>query len=95
MLRVLGFPCCKQRTLCSWLTQEIAEEISHINDVNTQVATATEEQATVVEDISRNINDISTSSEETLNATQVLVSVSDRLDKLANELETEVSRFKL
>ncbi len=77
------------------LLQEIAEEISHINDVNTHVATATEEQATVVEDISRNINDISTSSEETLNATQVLVSVSDRLDKLANELETEVSRFKL
>ena len=77
------------------LLQDIADEIAHINDVNTQVATATEEQATVVEDISRNINDISASSEETLNATQVLVSVSDKLDELAQELSTEVSRFKL
>ncbi|MEC8206941.1 MAG: methyl-accepting chemotaxis protein, partial [Pseudomonadota bacterium] len=75
--------------------QDIAEEISHINDVNTQVATATEEQTTVVEDLSRNINDISASSEETLNATQLLVNVSDRLDELAHELSTEVSRFKL
>jgi len=59
------------------------------------VATATEEQATVVEDISRNINDISASSEETLNATKILVSVSDKLDELAQELSSEVSRFKL
>ncbi|MED5379539.1 MAG: methyl-accepting chemotaxis protein, partial [Pseudomonadota bacterium] len=70
-------------------------EIAHINDVNTQVATATEEQATVVEDISRNINDISALSEETLNATKILVSVSDKLDELAQELSSEVSRFKL
>ena len=59
------------------------------------MATATEEQATVVEDISRNINDISASSEETLNATKILVSVSDKLDELAQELSSEVSRFKL
>ena len=77
------------------LLQNIAEEIAHINDVNTQVATATEEQATVVEDISCNINDISASSEETLNATQILVNVSDKLDELAQELSSEVSRFKL
>ena len=77
------------------LLQDIADEIAHINDVNTQVATATEEQSTVVEDISRNINDISLSSEETLNATQILVSVSDKLDELAHELSAEVSRFKL
>ena len=77
------------------LLQDIAEEIAHINDVNTQVATATEEQATVVEDINRNINDISASSEETLNATHVLVNVSDKLDELAHELSKEVSRFKL
>ncbi|WP_251139995.1 methyl-accepting chemotaxis protein [Alteromonas sp. ALT199] len=77
------------------LLQDIAEEIAHINDVNTQVATATEEQATVVEDISRNINDISASSEKTLNATKILVNVSDKLDELAQELSSEVSRFKL
>ena len=49
----------------------------------------------MVEDINRNINDISASSEETLNATQILVNVSDKLDELAQELSSEVSRFKL
>ena len=77
------------------LLQKITHEISTINDVNTQVATATEQQAVVVEDISRNINDISASSEETLNATHVLVSVSDRLDELAKALSIEVNRFKI
>ncbi|NDW22830.1 methyl-accepting chemotaxis protein [Alteromonas hispanica] len=77
------------------LLQKITHEISTINDVNTQVATATEEQAVVVEDISRNINDISASSEETLNATHILVSVSDKLDELAKALSVEVNRFKI
>ncbi|WP_372619917.1 methyl-accepting chemotaxis protein, partial [Alteromonas stellipolaris] len=77
------------------LLQKIAEEIVLINDVNTQVATATEQQATVVEDISRSINEISSSSDETLNATHVLVGVSEKLDELANELAQEVSQFKL
>lgn len=77
------------------LLQRIAEEIVLINDVNTQVATATEEQATVVEDISRNINEISASSDDTLNTTHHLVKVSEKLDELANELAREVNQFKL
>lgn len=75
--------------------QKIFDEISVINDMNTQVATATEEQSIVVEDISRNINDISASSENTLHITKNLVSVSEQLDSLANELSSEVKRFKL
>lgn len=74
---------------------KIFEEISVINDMNTQVATATEEQSIVVEDISRNINDISASSENTLLITKNLVSVSEQLDALANELSSDVKRFKL
>ncbi len=77
------------------LLQDIAEEIAHINDVNTQVATATEQQTTVVEDISKSINEISAVSEDTLNSTHILVRVSVQLDSLAHELSHEVSRFKL
>ena len=77
------------------LLDNIAKEIAHINEVNTQVATATEQQTTVVEDISKNINDISASSEDTLHATHILVEVSERLDKLAHELSNEVNRFTL
>ena len=74
---------------------QITEEISLINDMNTQVAAATEEQATVVEDISRNINEISISGDHTLRATAALVAVSEKLDELALGLSSQVDQFKL
>ncbi|MEG3768291.1 methyl-accepting chemotaxis protein, partial [Alteromonas sp. 14N.309.X.WAT.G.H12] len=77
------------------LLVQINDEISLINDMNTQVATATEEQATVVEDISRNINEISISGDSTLNATAALVTVSEKLDELALNLSSQVEQFKL
>ncbi|HBF72402.1 MAG TPA: methyl-accepting chemotaxis protein, partial [Alteromonas australica] len=77
------------------LLVQITEEISLINDMNTQVAAATEEQATVVEDISRNINEISISGDHTLRATAALVAVSEKLDELALGLSSQVDQFKL
>ena len=56
---------------------------------------ATEEQATVVEDISRNINEISISGDHTLRATAALVAVSEKLDELALGLSSQVDQFKL
>ena len=77
------------------ILQQIATEIAAINDVNTQVATATEEQSVVVEDINKNIHEISSNSEDSLKAATAMVSVSERLDTLASELASQVSRFKL
>ncbi|MBU2978817.1 methyl-accepting chemotaxis protein [Alteromonas sp. C1M14] len=77
------------------LLVRINEEIMLINNMNTQVATATEEQATVVEDISRNINEISISGDSTLSATAALVTLSERLDELAVGLSSQVNQFKL
>ena len=77
------------------LLQQISNEIAHINKVNAQVAAATEQQASAIEEINTSINEINTSSESTLNTTQVLVSVSGKLDVLANELSGEVERFQL
>lgn len=75
--------------------KNIAVGIQQINDVNTQVATATEEQTVVVEDINQNIHLISSNSDENLQASQQLVAVSYQLDQLASELSEQVGRFKL
>ena len=77
------------------LLQQISNEIAHINEVNVQVAEATKQQANAIEEIGHSINEISASNESTLNTTQVLVTVSDKLDGLANELSGEVERFQL
>lgn len=73
----------------------IVERIDEINDINTQVATATEQQSQVVEDISRNISDISVNSEDNLKTATMLVEVSKKLDQLAHDLDGQVSGFKL
>ncbi|MEW9797302.1 methyl-accepting chemotaxis protein [Alteromonas sp. CYL-A6] len=77
------------------LLNDIATEIAGINDINTQVATATEQQSIVIEDVSRNINEISGSSEDNLAAMKSLVAVSEKLDALATELLVQVNRFRL
>ena len=77
------------------LLTSIASGIEHINDVNMQVATATEEQTQVIEDINQNIQQISTNSDDNLHAARQMVAVSDQLDSLAAELNEQVNRFTL
>jgi len=77
------------------LLTSIASGIQHINDVNMHVATATEEQTQVIEDINQNIQQISTNSDDNLHAARQMVAVSDQLDSLAAELNEQVNRFTL
>ena len=77
------------------LLTSIASGIQHINDVNMQVATATEEQTQVIEDINQNIQQISTNSDDNLHAARQMVAVSDQLDSLAAELNEQVNSFTL
>ncbi len=77
------------------LLQDIATGISQINDVNTQVATATEEQTVVVEDINQNIENIARNSSDNLHTATQLVEVSEKLDTLAAQLAAQVDRFRL
>ena len=77
------------------LLQTVAANIEGINDINTQVATGTEEQSVVIEDINRNINEISESSEDSLSTASALVKISEQLDTLANDLATQVEQFRL
>ncbi|WED25892.1 methyl-accepting chemotaxis protein [Vibrio sp. DW001] len=74
---------------------EIDNHIDHINGQNIQVATATEEQSTVVENINVNIENISMLTEETVNTAEQLKEASTKLQNLSNQLDKTISIFKL
>jgi len=75
--------------------QTITTSVSTINDMNTQIATAAEQQTVVAEEINRNITDISSISEaNATNVNQIMVA-SNNLSRLTDKLNSVVSRFQL
>ncbi|WP_312450169.1 methyl-accepting chemotaxis protein [Stutzerimonas nitrititolerans] len=73
----------------------IAGEVGNINDMNTQIATAAEEQSAVAEEINRNITTISMIADTTSTDAQQTARISDELVQLAAELNRLVSQFRL
>jgi len=73
----------------------ISERIALISDMNIQIATATEEQSTVVEDINRNVTEINDISQRTANTAHAAAHASKSLNQLASRLDTLVARFKV
>ena len=73
----------------------IATEVGTINDMNTQIATAAEQQSAVAEEINRNITTISMIADTTSTDAQQTAQISDELVQLAAELNRLVSQFKL
>ncbi|MCW3148148.1 HAMP domain-containing methyl-accepting chemotaxis protein [Stutzerimonas stutzeri] len=73
----------------------IANEVGTINEMNTQIATAAEQQSAVAEEINRNITTISQIADTTsADATQTS-QISEELVRLAAELNRLVGQFKL
>ena len=77
------------------MLKDIADDIQVIHGINTQVATATDEQSVVVEDINRNIHAISDNSDNNLRSAKQMVATSKTMAELAEQLDDEVSKFKL
>ena len=75
--------------------QSITEMITRIDSLNTQIATAAEEQTAVAEEINRNIVSISDVGKETSSGTEQLASASIELAKLASALQAQVDQFKV
>lgn len=73
----------------------ISERIHDISDRNTQVATATEEQSTVVHTINQNIEEINAINEITTGTAEELAAASADLKELSNRLDRMVGSFKL
>lgn len=73
----------------------ISESISHIADMNTQIATATEEQTATMQEIDRNVVGIHNAYEHTLAASEITAKSEQQLRDVVGQLTTLVSRFKV
>ncbi len=72
---------------------EISGSVTVINDMNTQIATATEEQSSVAGEISRNIEHINQLSAQTAQSTEQTRQTSENLAELTMQLRVMVEQF--
>jgi len=73
----------------------INSAVSTINDMNMQIATATEEQSAVTEEINNNIVNISQIAENSTEGAKQITDATNELNQLAFNLQALVGRFKL
>ncbi len=73
---------------------EIARMVSKINDMNTQIASAAEEQTAVAEEINQNILSVNAITQQTSQGVQQTENASRELSKLAVELQSLAQTFK-
>ena len=73
---------------------EITRMVSKINDMNTQIASAAEEQTAVAEEINQNILSVNTITQQTSQGAQQTENSSRELAKLAMGLQSLVQTFK-
>ncbi len=73
----------------------IAQAVSTINDMNTQIASAAEEQSAVAEEINRNIYNISQVADQTTQGAQQSAAASEQLAGLAKQLKGLIEQFRL
>ena len=73
----------------------IVDSVTKISDMSTMVASASEEQSLVSEEINRNIVRIADLSVESMSGSEQIALGSDELAKLASELEMVVEHFKV
>lgn len=73
----------------------IAGEVNTISDMNTQIATAAEEQTAVAEEINLNITTITQIADQSAEGARNTAQISEELVSLAAQLEEMVKRFKL
>lgn len=73
----------------------IASQVSSILDLNTQVATATEQQSSVTKEINLNMDSLNESVREGLSASQQLEETSKTLTALSQALDKYAGSFKV
>ncbi|RNE88913.1 methyl-accepting chemotaxis protein [Marichromatium sp. AB31] len=93
--RVRSSETVEQATRAGQSLTTIAGAIAQINDMNTQIASAAEEQSAVAEEIDRNVANIAQSVDTTSQTSGQIAASSDELAKLAAELQEMVGQFKV
>ena len=75
--------------------QKIAGAVTTITEMNTQIATASEEQSAVAEEINRNVVSISDLADAAFEHAGGTLRTSEALHELSHELDEQVHRFKI
>lgn len=75
--------------------EKILEEVQRINDMNAQIATASEEQSAVAEEINRNLTQINAGSQEALQVSELISQTSHRVLGASRDLSLQITHFKL
>lgn len=73
----------------------VLEAMTRINDMNTSVASATEEQTQVVDEINRSITEINDLASESATRSRDIDGISQSLDGYARELKKQTGRFRV
>lgn len=85
----------KQAAQAGESLESITRAVTNITDMNTQIASAAEEQSAVSEEINRNIVTISQIGSQTAAGAQQTSSASEELARLAAQLQTLVGQFRV
>jgi methyl-accepting chemotaxis protein len=93
--RELAQKTVEQILLAEGALKQISHEVGAINDMNAQIASASEEQSAVAEEVNQNINRIHDATVETSAGSNQVASASKVLAKLADQLKQRVSFFSL
>lgn len=72
-----------------------AEAVAEVKQMNIQIASAAEEQTSVVEDIDKNIHMVANMAEKNAQGAQKMSGSAEALTDMANDLEQAVSRFHI
>lgn len=75
--------------------QAITRAVSTINEMNTHIASAAEEQSATADEMNRNIVNISQVSEQTASGSEQTTLAANELAQLANDLQQLISQFKI
>ncbi|WP_018873294.1 methyl-accepting chemotaxis protein [Thioalkalivibrio sp. ALJ16] len=73
----------------------ITQSVTRISDMNTQIASAAEEQSTVAEEINRNVANITEVLDQTASGSEQIRNAAEELSKLASEQQERVGQFKV
>jgi len=73
----------------------IQEAVGRIRDMNTQIASAAEEQSAVAEEINRNVTNINDLASQVSTGSRQTQSAGDELARLASELQLLVGQFRV
>lgn len=83
----------EQASMAGQSLQSITESVATINDMNTHIASAAEEQSKVAEEINRNVVNISQVADETSNNVSQVAQQSAELGDLASTMKSGVEHF--